>query len=141
MNKKTFFVFTDGGSRGNPGPGAIGVVIKDGDKKNIKTISKFLGKTTNNVAEYIAVIEALKWIKENEKKNNIEFHFSVDSKLIANQLNGLFKIKNARLADLVIEVRGLENKIAGKIIYRFIPRHLNKEADLLVNRALDKNIF
>jgi len=141
MSKKTFFVFTDGGSRGNPGPGAVGVVVKDENEINIKTISRFLGKTTNNVAEYMAVIEALKWIKENEKGNNTEFNFSIDSKLIVNQLNGLFKIKNRKLVDLVIQVRGLENEILGKIIYRFVPRHLNKEADLLVNQALNKNIF
>ncbi len=141
MSKKTFFIFTDGGSRGNPGPGAVGVVIKDENKKNIRMINKFLGETTNNVAEYMAIIEALKWIKENKKKDNAEFNFSVDSKLIVSQLNGFFKIKNAKLVDLVIQVRGLENEISGKIIYRFIPRHLNKEADLLVNQSLNKNIF
>jgi len=90
MIKKTFFVFTDGGSRGNPGPGAVGVVVKNVDRKNIKTISKSLGKTTNNVAEYMAVIEALKWIKENEKEDSSEFNFSIDSKLVVNQLNGSF---------------------------------------------------
>jgi ribonuclease HI len=141
MAKKRLSIFTDGGSRGNPGPGAIGVVIKDDQRKNIKTFSKFLGKTTNNVAEYLAVIEAMKWLKENTKVDDIDFNFSIDSKLVVNQLNGFFKIKKAKLIDLVIQVRILEKEIGGRFIYRFIPRHLNKEADRLVNQELNKNIF
>lgn len=140
MAKETFFIFTDGGSRGNPGLGAIGVVIKDKHKKKIKSFGKFLGQTTNNVAEYSGVIEALKWLKKDFKKTEADFIFFLDSKLVVNQLNGFYKIKDAKLVDLIIQVRGLEREIGANFFYRFISRQMNKEADLLVNQTLDKNI-
>ena len=132
----SIIVNTDGGSRGNPGPAAIGVVIKDETGKIVGSISRRINETTNNVAEYSAVIAALEWIKENLNRETI-IQFFIDSALVVNQLNGLFKIKNPDIRNLVLKVRILEQGIASKIIYNQIPREKNQEADLLVNKALD----
>lgn len=138
--RKSFFIFTDGGSRGNPGPAAIGFAIKDNQGKILVAKGKCIGRTTNNVAEYTAVIEALKWLSANCKLSNDQianFNFFLDSKLVVNQLNGHYKIKDAKLKLLIIKARGLERKINGQIIYRFIPREKNRQADSLVNQSLE----
>lgn len=143
---KSLFIFTDGGASGNPGPAAIGFVIKDEIGKTIFETGKPIGRATNNVAEYSAVIEALKWIK-----NNLQFtcpagrraiynlQFFLDSKLVVSQLNGLFKIKNSNLRNLIIEVRTLEKEIGANIFYHFIPREKNRRADFLVHQNLVNN--
>jgi len=138
--EKSLYVFTDGGARGNPGPAAVGFIIKDDQGKVLTQQAKFIGKTTNNVAEYTAVIEALKWLGQNFsifQFSNCQFF--LDSKLVVNQLNGLFKIKNKNLRNLVVEVRKLEQEIGGNVFYNFIPREKNRKADFLVNFALAKN--
>ena len=127
-------VHTDGGARGNPGPAAIGVVIEDETKKIIQEFGKRIGETTNNVAEYTAVIEALKTISE--KHIPADCNFFLDSTLVVNQLNGLFKIKDARLRALATEVRILEQEVRGSVSYHAVPREQNRRADLMVNRAL-----
>jgi ribonuclease HI len=129
-------IFTDGGARGNPGPAACAFVVKDNDDKTIHSAGKYLGETTNNFAEYNGVITALEWLAENQNKN-IDYHFFLDSSLVVNQLNGLFKIKNANLRDLIIKVRILERKINSKIDYQYIPREKNFDADKLLNNILD----
>ena len=93
-------VYTDGGARGNPGPAAIGVYIIDQDGKQVIKFGKKIGETTNNVAEYKAVYNALDWIKNNLKNNIRNINFLLDSKLVVNQLNGIFKIKNKNLGRL-----------------------------------------
>ena len=131
MNPK-IIVYTDGGSRGNPGPAAIGVVI--GDKK----YSKAIGKTTNNVAEYQAVIFALKKLKQLLGKKGIEeneIELRLDSELIAKQLNGQYKIKEKELQPLFVEVWNLRLNF-GDLHFAHIPREENKLADKLVNQAL-----
>lgn len=130
------FVFTDGGSRGNPGPAAIGVVIKDEKGKILTQFGKRIGETTNNVAEYSAVIEALKWIGERRKFFGSRINFFLDSSLVVNQLNGLFKMKNRNLRELLIKIRQLEATIGGKVSYQSIPRQKNYLADRLVNQSL-----
>ena len=124
----------DGGSRGNPGPAAYGFVIRDGPNI-IKEGSGYIGITTNNVAEYTAVIEALGWLKEKKTKSDINFF--LDSQLVVSQLNGIYKVKNSKIRELVIKVHELEAAF-GKIIYYHIPREENSDADKLVNMALDK---
>jgi ribonuclease HI len=131
------FVYTDGGARGNPGPAAIGVVIHGENNKILSKISRKIGETTNNVAEYMAVIEALKWIKNSCQLSVVSCQFFLDSKLVVNQLNGIFKIKDANLRNLLVEIRQLEQEIGGNISYFLIPREKNWQADLLVNQALD----
>lgn len=129
-------VYCDGGARGNPGPAAYGFVIKDEDKV-IKKGNRYIGVATNNVAEYTAIIEALSWLKENKKGKDL--HFFLDSQLAASQLNGLYKVKNAKIRELVVKIRELENEFT-QIVYEHIPRAQNKEADNLVNQALDERI-
>ncbi len=134
-------IFCDGGARGNPGPAGIGAVIKLPDKRDNRDkqeISKFIGTATNNQAEYRAVIEALKWIKENISEKDLEIEFFLDSLLIVEQLNQRYKLKNEELKPLFWEVRGLVMQLGGKVTFKYIPRQQNKEADKLVNKALDE---
>lgn len=134
-------IYTDGGSRGNPGPSAIGVYITDDNKNKIASFGEKIGIATNNVAEYKAVIKALSWLAENmqiEKGSGICFF--LDSKLIFSQITGLFKIKDPKLRELLFEVREKEARINANIRYSHIAREQNRQADLLVNMALD-NVF
>jgi ribonuclease HI len=128
-------IFTDGGARGNPGPGGIGVVIKYDDK--VLEFSKFIGNSTNNQAEYKAVILALEEAKKIKAK---EIDFYLDSELVVNQLNRKYKIKNQDLSFLFIQIWNLSSNF-NKITYTHIKREQNKEADRLVNKALDNEMF
>ena len=131
-------IHTDGGARGNPGPAAIGVVIET-ERKILHQFGKTIGDTTNNVAEYTAVIEALTYLKElRGKRYELRIHFLLDSKLVVEQLNGNYKIKDSKLRELSFKVRTLEQEVRGVITYSVIPREKNKQADLLVNQALDE---
>lgn len=139
-------VHTDGGARGNPGPAAIGVVIEiykstnELNKKGLRIeFGKRIGETTNNVAEYTAVIEALSYLKTQSTEVNDQkrIDFYLDSKLVVNQLNGLFKVKDGLLRELLMKVRILEREVGGTITYKLIPREQNGRADTLVNSALD----
>jgi ribonuclease HI len=133
-----FIVHTDGGARGNPGPSAVGVIIEDGTKKIIQKFGRKIGIATNNVAEYTAVVEALRAMKQlGGESPDIEFY--LDSTLVVNQLNGLFKIKDARLRSLATDIRILEQEVGGMVHYTAVPREQNQHADLLVNQALDSN--
>lgn len=130
-------IYTDGGARGNPGPAAVGIVIKDRFKKTLHQSGQTIGKTTNNVAEYQAVISALEYLIVNNLKPT-KINFFLDSALVVNQLNGLWKIKNANLGQLVIKIRQLEGVLNSQPKYTAIPREKNHQADRLVNQALDK---
>lgn len=137
--KKNFFdkivVYTDGGSRGNPGPAAIGVYIETLDKK----YSQFLGETTNNIAEYKAIIFALKKIKSligSEKSFNTEIEIRSDSNLIVNQLNGKYKIKEKSLFEYFVEIWNLKQEYK-KVSFVYVPREKNKVADALLNETLN----
>lgn len=138
METNKLYIFCDGGSRGNPGPAAIGVVITDEAGKIVKTISRTLGETTNNVAEYMAVVAALEWIKNSYQTSVFSCQFFLDSKLVVNQLNGFFKVKNSRLRNFILKVRTLEQEIGADISYKLISRRHNIQADTLVNKALDE---
>lgn len=134
-------VYTDGGSRGNPGPSAIGVYIVDKANNKIFSFGETIGFATNNVAEYKAVIAALSWLIENKDIwDNKQILFFLDSKLVCSQLTGIYKIKDAKLRELLFEIRNKEAQINAKIIYQFIVREKNKEADKMVNLALDGKI-
>ncbi len=132
-------IFTDGGSRGNPGPAAIGVYIENGEGKGLAEIGKTIGITTNNVAEYKAVIEALDWVIENKEMlaPDAKISFFLDSLLICSQIKGVFKVKDTKLRSLLILVREREAQIKFPIVYAHIPREQNKNADRMVNHALD----
>lgn len=136
----TIRIHTDGGARGNPGPAAIGVVVKNESGAVLKKISRKIGEVTNNVAEYSAVIAGLEWLKSNvtmKEVSNVTIHFFLDSTLVVNQLNGLFRVKDSNLRNLLLHVRQLEQEAGGTIFYTYIPREKNYEADILVNQALD----
>jgi len=139
MEQDTFTIHTDGGARGNPGPAAIGVVVEKNNNL-IYQLGKTIGDTTNNVAEYTAVVEALLYIKHVKIEKQTKINFILDSMLVVNQLNGLFKIKEPKLRELVMKIRVLESETGGIITYRAVSRELNKLADLLVNKALDGEI-
>ena len=128
-------IYTDGGARGNPGPAAAGVVIIDGDKK--AHLKKYLGdKITNNWAEYEAVAQAL---QEAKKRGLTERDIEVrmDSELIQRQLTNEYQIKEESLWPQYMKVHNLIVAHFPSIHFVHIPRAENKEADALVNEALD----
>jgi ribonuclease HI len=144
-----FVVHTDGGARGNPGPAAIGVVIEEvdpstspGRARKTRVLARFgkrIGDATNNVAEYTAVAESLKAIKPIAGESP-DIECLLDSTLVVNQLNGLFKIKDPTLRQLATAIRILEQEVGGEIRYATIPREQNRRADFLVNHALDSRL-
>lgn len=139
-------VHTDGGARGNPGPAAVGVVIEilniknqisNKEEKKVVEISKRIRETTNNVAEYMAVREALTWLKNSPLLQLSNIQFYLDSNLVVNQLNGRFKVKDPVLRELLAQIRILEQEVGGGVRYIMVPREQNRHADFLVNQALD----
>ncbi len=138
MIKNNLSIYCDGGARGNPGPAAIAFVVWQ-DGKIIHRFSRKIGKTTNNVAEYQAVIAALEWLSHQSSIINHQstISFYLDSLLIVNQLNGIFKIKNSFLKELIFKIKNLEKELKAKIDYHHITRSKNKIADALVNQALN----
>lgn len=133
-------IYTDGGSRGNPGPSAIGIVIKNENEEILKKYSEFLGVKTNNEAEYEAVIFALKKIKAlfgKEKTKKTEINIKMDSELVKKQLSGEYKIEEERLFPYFIKIWNLKMEFR-KVEFQHIPREQNKEADKLVNETLDE---
>ena len=126
-------IYTDGGSRGNPGPSALGVVVTEESGKVLKEYSHYLGEVTNNQAEYEAVIFALQKAKQLRIK---EVELRVDSELIGRQLLGKYKIKDPDLQPLFLKAWNLRLDY-DKVDIKIIPREQNKKADKLVNRELD----
>ncbi len=135
-----FIIYTDGGSRGNPGPAAYGFVIYNGANKVLFEEGKSLGINTNNFAEYSGVVAALKWVLENSKIKQPNIQFFMDSQLAVMQITEKWKIKNENIRNFYATVKDLEQKIGGKILYTHVRREANKEADRLVNFALDSLI-
>lgn len=133
-------IYTDGGARGNPGPAAIGIVFKNQKGDILKKYGERIGETTNNVAEYEAVIFSLKKAKQlfgKEKTKNTDVDIYVDSELVARQLNNQYKVEEERLQKLFMKVWNLKFDF-GSVLFFSIPREKNREADKLVNEALDK---
>ncbi len=133
MTERTFEMFTDGGARGNPGPGAVGVVIREGGSV-VERIGKYIGdNVTNNQAEYRAVEEGLKRVKALGAK---EVTCYLDSELVASQLRREFKVKDKELGVLFVRVWNLMQDFK-KVAFITVPREKNWEADAEVNAALD----
>ncbi len=128
---KKAVIFTDGASKGNPGPAAIGVVIKDEQGRWISSISRGIGETTNNQAEYRAVIAALEHAIS-LGISRVDLHS--DSELVVRQIEGLYRVKKAALKPLYQQVKRLQGQFKGFTI-TFIPRLENTEADSLANKA------
>lgn len=126
-------IYTDGASRGNPGPASYGVYILV-DPNEVVEIKGVLGQQTNNFAEYTAVIEALKWVVKNAFK---AAELRSDSELLIKQLKGEYKVKSETLKPLHSEIKDLMTKNNLQIQFKHVRRELNKEADRLANEALD----
>lgn len=129
-------IYCDGGSRGNPGPSSIAFIIFEEDIKTYEE-GRFIGKGTNNTAEYTAVIDALSWLSKNNKVGD-SIGFFLDSELVVNQLNGKFKVQTESIFQLARRVKNLERFFKNKISYQHIPREENKDADALVNKTMDE---
>lgn len=139
-SKSKLIIYTDGGSRGNPGPAAFGYVIQDETGLVIKRQGAAIGIKTNNEAEYAAVIAALKKAKQmlgKEKLKHAIIEVRMDSELAVRQLSGAYKIENKGLQPLFMELWNLRVELGGTIVFKHIPREENKEADRMVNEALD----
>jgi len=135
-------IYTDGGARGNPGPAASGVVVCDEKGAIIHKYFEYLGETTNNVAEYSAIVFALKKLKAlygKDKTKKMEIEVRSDSELIVRQLNHQYKIENADLQPLFLKIWNMMVEF-GPIKFIHIPREENKQADALVNECLDGQI-
>jgi ribonuclease HI len=131
--------YTDGGARGNPGPAALGVVIADAKGNTIKKFGEKLGHATNNEAEYAAVAAALKKIKAlygKEKTKKMEIEMRMDSELVMKQLSGKYRMEEEKLFPYFMKIWNLRMDF-GKITFHHVPREKNREADRMVNEALD----
>lgn len=134
-----FHIYTDGGARGNPGIAGFGLVIYDQDHRLIHQESKFLGIKTNNEAEYLALISALTWIKDNLASLNPEkVCFYSDSQLLVRQLMGSYRVKAPHLKSLYSTVKLLLETINIPHTFQQIDRHANALADKLANLAMDQ---
>lgn len=130
------FLFTDGASRGNPGPAGAGVVLKDEKGNILAEKSQFLGRMTNNEAEYRALLLGLMAARAALKPED-ELVVLMDSQLVVSQLKGEFKIKAAHLKELLSQSQAAGREFAS-VLYKLIPREKNSRADALANRALDQ---
>lgn len=126
-------LFTDGGSRGNPGPAAAAYVLETEDGHVLAAHGEVIGVATNNVAEYRALVDGLAKALE---LGVGELDVVSDSELVVKQMNGEYKVKNAALVDLSLEAAKIARQL-GKVSYRAVRRTQNELADSLVNEALD----
>jgi len=141
LNFEHLKIYIDGGSRNNPGPAAIGFIIYDKNDNIIEKVCQYIGKETNNIAEYTALDEALTLAKKYKTKYNINrIIINTDSKLLHHQIKRIWKVKDKDIA--VIHKRILNKLKDYEVVdLRLIPREQNKEADKLVNYALDNLCF
>lgn len=132
-------IYTDGGSRGNPGPAAIGVIV-EGQDIGRKEYGESIGVATNNEAEYQAVIFGLKKLKQligNTDAEKSHVVFIMDSELLVKQLNNEYKVKEEKIQKLFLEVHNLRLDFK-KVDFKHVLRGKNAKADALVNQALDR---
>lgn len=127
-------IYTDGGSRGNPGPSASGAVIKSPDGETLAEVTKYLGRTTNNQAEYTAIIIGLERAK---KLGATHVSLFMDSELATKQLKGEYRVKDPEIAKRFLEVMNLLHQFE-RVTFTHVRREKNKEADALVNKCLDE---
>ncbi|MEK7613277.1 MAG: ribonuclease HI family protein [Patescibacteria group bacterium] len=135
---KRIVIYTDGGSRGNPGPSGAGAVVYEGEKE-IGTVSKFLGIQTNNFAEYEALILALKCAHRAVK--NLDEHevlIRMDSELIVKQMKGEYRVKAPVLKEKYMEIKAYIARHALRVHFEHVRREYNTRADELANHAMDK---
>ena len=133
MIYKKIEIYSDGGARGNPGPAGLGVVIWQGHQL-VGRFKKYIGEATNNQAEYQAILFGLQKARE---LGASEASCFLDSELVVKQLNMDFKIKNKDLGPWFIKIWNLRQEFK-KVVFAYIPREENREADKLVNQAIDE---
>lgn len=131
----TVQIFTDGAARGNPGPAGIGVVIRN-EKEVLLEVSDYIGKTTNNIAEYMALIRGLEEALDMGQRHVEVF---ADSELLVKQIKGEYKVKNEGLAPLFYNVRSLIKKFK-QFSITHVPREENEHADVLSNKGIDEQM-
>ena len=128
--------YSDGGARGNPGPAGYGVVMKDESGRRVAALSQYLGRQTNNFAEYQGLIAALEYALRHGPK---ALKVISDSELLVRQIEGIYKVKNAALKDLHARAKELIAQLDWFSISHTL-RERNQEADRLVNEAMDKGM-
>ncbi len=133
---KVIRLFTDGAARGNPGPAGLGISIEDENGLKLRPMHKWIGKATNNEAEYQALIEGLKAVRS-WKPDRLELR--LDSDLVVQQIQGKFKVKEPRLKVLHAEAKALLQEFPDWEI-KHVDREQNKRADHLANMAIDDHI-
>ncbi len=134
-----YIIYTDGGSRGNPGKAAFGVVIKSANSEFHKSYGEYMGIATNNEAEYSGVISGLHMLKNllgGEAKHK-EVEVRADSELLVRQMNGIYKVRNPRISKLFMEVWNAKSQFK-TVVFTHVRRAQNKEADAMVNKVLDE---
>ena len=135
-----FSIHGDGGSRGNPGPAGAGAMIRDERGNAIATVSEFLGRRTNNFAEYESVILALHKVADRvgiEKAPRTTVAVKMDSELVVKQMQGLYKVKHPVLKEQYARLTQIVNAFAD-VSFTHVPREQNKDADALANEAMDR---
>lgn len=139
LEMEKIIVFTDGGARGNPGPAAIGVQVLDSAGEVLRELKETIGNGTNNFAEYQGVLRGLETLKQlfGKKTKEMQFEIKLDSELVKKQLNNEYQIKDPGLVPLFIEIHNLRVANFPNLTLTHVPRAENKEADRLVNEALD----
>ncbi len=133
----TLRLYTDGASRGNPGPAGIGVVIQDEADRTIEEIRRYLGVTTNNVAEYTALIDGLEAVRK-YGPGRVEVYS--DSELVIKQMRGEYHVRNTHLIRLHQRAKALARAFE-KVAFHAIPREMNQMADALANEAIDQEFI
>ena len=136
-----FTLYADGGSRGNPGPAGAGAVVFDTLGKRVLEVADYLGVATNNIAEYEAVLRGLTKLRDEflpEHLKSAKVTVKMDSKLVIEQLKGNYKVKHPNLVPRYLEVKNIIARSFPNIEYVHIRRELNKDADELANRAMDR---
>ncbi len=130
----TILAYTDGASRGNPGESGIGIVLKDEFGNVIASHGGYIGKATNNIAEYTALTTCLKLV-QGMKCSNLIVHS--DSELIVRQMNGQYKVKDKRLKKHFENIQNILTALPFQFVIRYVPREKNQEADQLANHGID----
>jgi len=128
-------LYTDGGCRGNPGPGAIGILIMDSDRNELRTYAGCVGQTTNNRAEYLALIKGLNLCSKHTRGRVVCY---LDSELVVKQLTGDYRLKNDELRELFHQVKDRE-RVFSSVVYQHVFRNNQyiQKVDRLLNNAFD----
>jgi ribonuclease HI len=133
VQRRLLIVYTDGAARGNPGPAGAGVHIEDESGESVEQITRYLGETTNNVAEYRALLLGLEHAKSLGAR---AVEIRADSQLMIRQMTGEYRVRNPDLQELNRQARTLERRFE-HVAYVHVSRDKNREADRLANRAID----